>query len=137
MASAQSIPTPDAHWRCELGTEHGHRTPLFVVMRVLSRVASASACWAIAYAWVSAASVVTPDPEIVGQMIVLGTGMGLTSAPATESIMGAVSTAKAGVGSAVNDTTCELGGTLGVAVIGSSAAGVPVADKKAPRPRGP
>jgi hypothetical protein len=74
---------------------------------------------AIAYAWVSAASVVTPYPEIVGQMIVLGTGMGLTSAPATESIMGAVSTAKAGVGSAVNDTTRELGGTLGVAVIGS------------------
>ena len=73
----------------------------------------------------SAASVVTPYPEIVGQMIVLGTGMGLTSAPATESIMGAVSTAKAGVGSAVNDTTRELGGTLGVAVIGSSATTAP------------
>jgi len=52
-------------------------------------------------------------------MILLGTGMGLTSAPATESIMGAVSNAKAGIGSAVNDTTRELGGTLGVAVIGS------------------
>ena len=45
--------------------------------------------------------------------------MGLTSAPATESIMGAISRAKAGVGSAVNDSTRLVGGTLGVAVIGS------------------
>ena len=72
-----------------------------------------------AYAWVSVASLQTSYSEIVGQMLVLGTGMGLTSAPATESIMGAVSTAKAGVGSAINDATRELGGTLGVAAIGS------------------
>jgi hypothetical protein len=52
-------------------------------------------------------------------MVVLGTGMGLTSAPATEAIMGVVPKAKAGVGSAVNDATRLLGGTLGVAVIGS------------------
>ena len=45
--------------------------------------------------------------------------MGLTTAPATESIMGAVPEANAGVGSGINDTTRELGGTLGVAVIGS------------------
>jgi hypothetical protein len=45
--------------------------------------------------------------------------MGLTSAPATEAIMGVVPKAKAGVGSAVNDATRLLGGTLGVAVIGS------------------
>ena len=56
---------------------------------------------------------------IAGQMVLLGAGMGLTSAPATESIMGAVSTAKAGVGSALNDMTRELGSTLGVAVVGS------------------
>ena len=52
-------------------------------------------------------------------MVFIGSGIGLTSAPATESIMGAVSAAKAGVGSAVNDATRILGGTLGVAVIGS------------------
>jgi hypothetical protein len=52
-------------------------------------------------------------------MVVLGTGMGLTSAPATEAIMGVVPKAKAGVGSAMNDATRLLGGTLGVAVIGS------------------
>jgi MFS family permease len=43
--------------------------------------------------------------EIAGQMVLLGLGMGLTSAPATESIMGAVQTDKAGIGSAVNDAT--------------------------------
>jgi hypothetical protein len=52
-------------------------------------------------------------------MVVLGSGMGLTSAPATEAIMGVVPEAKAGVGSAVNDAIRLLGGTLGVAVIGS------------------
>ena len=56
---------------------------------------------------------------IAVQMVVYGLGMGLTSAPATESIMGAVSRRQAGVGSAVNDSTRLLGGTLGVAVIGS------------------
>ena len=52
-------------------------------------------------------------------MVLIGSGIGLTSAPATESIMGAVPRAKAGVGSAINDATRILGGTLGVAVIGS------------------
>ena len=46
-------------------------------------------------------------------------GMALTMAPATESIMGSLPLAKAGVGSAVNDTTRQVGGALGVAIIGS------------------
>lgn len=74
---------------------------------------------AAAFAWTSSASASTDYTTIVGQMLFLGTGMGLTSAPATESIMGAVSRAKAGVGSAINDTARELGATLGVAIIGS------------------
>jgi hypothetical protein len=49
----------------------------------------------------------------------MGGGLGLVQAPATESIMGSLPPAKAGVGSAVNDTARELGGTLGVAIIGS------------------
>jgi EmrB/QacA subfamily drug resistance transporter len=52
-------------------------------------------------------------------MVVLALGMALVMAPATESIMGSLPPAKAGVGSAVNDTTRELGGALGVAVLGS------------------
>ena len=46
--------------------------------------------------------------------------MGLAMAPATEAIMGALPEAKAGVGSAINDVVREVGGTLGVAVLGSS-----------------
>ena len=45
--------------------------------------------------------------------------MGMTMAPATESVMGSLPREKAGVGSAVNDTTRQVGGALGVAVIGS------------------
>jgi EmrB/QacA subfamily drug resistance transporter len=51
--------------------------------------------------------------------VLFGCGMGLTTAPATESIMGSLPPGKAGVGSAVNDTTRQTGGALGVAVIGS------------------
>jgi len=82
-------------------------------------VATGLALMAAGFVWVSTASAATPYLEIVGQMILLGVGLGFTTAPATESIMGSVSLDKAGVGSAVNDTTRELGGTLGVAIVGS------------------
>ncbi len=82
-------------------------------------VAGGLASMATGFLWVSTASATTPYLEIVGQMILLGAGLGATTAPATESIMGSLSVDKAGVGSAVNDTTRELGGTLGVAVVGS------------------
>ena len=51
--------------------------------------------------------------------VVMATGMAFTMAPATESIMGSLPRDKAGVGSAVNDTTRQVGGALGVAIIGS------------------
>jgi hypothetical protein len=54
-------------------------------------------------------------------LVFLGIGMGITVAPATGSIMSAVPLNKAGVGSAVNDTTREVGGALGIAVLGSIA----------------
>jgi len=56
---------------------------------------------------------------VAATLALLGTGMGLTVAPATESIMGSLPLAKAGVGSAMNDTTRQVGGALGVAVLGS------------------
>jgi hypothetical protein len=46
-------------------------------------------------------------------------GVGQTTAPSTTLIMTSVRRSKAGVGSAVNDTSRELGGALGVAVMGS------------------
>lgn len=57
-------------------------------------------------------------------LLVMGTGMALTMAPATDSIMGSLPLAKAGVGSAVNDTTRQLGGALGVGVLGSVLASI-------------
>ena len=63
-------------------------------------------------------------PRIIINMMATAAGMGLTMAPATESIMGSLPRNKAGVGSAVNDTTRQIGGALGVAVIGSVVAAV-------------
>jgi EmrB/QacA subfamily drug resistance transporter len=53
------------------------------------------------------------------RIVIMSSGLALTMAPATESIMGSLPLAKAGVGSAVNDTTRQVGGALGVAVLGS------------------
>jgi EmrB/QacA subfamily drug resistance transporter len=50
---------------------------------------------------------------------IMGAGMGLVMAPASESIMSVLPPEQAGAGSAVNDTVQELGGSLGIAVIGS------------------
>jgi hypothetical protein len=49
----------------------------------------------------------------------MASGIAFVMAPATESIMGSLPLGKAGVGSAVNDTTRQTGGALGIAVIGS------------------
>jgi hypothetical protein len=54
-----------------------------------------------------------------GPLLLLGGGMAITMTPLTTLIMSSVSLGKAGVGSAMNDTTRELGGALGVAVLGS------------------
>jgi EmrB/QacA subfamily drug resistance transporter len=61
----------------------------------------------------------TPYPLAIGLFCLMAVGMGMTSAPATESVMGSLPREKAGVGSAVNDTTRQMGGALGVAIIGS------------------
>jgi EmrB/QacA subfamily drug resistance transporter len=63
-----------------------------------------------------------PDTSTLWVIVVsmiLGLGMGNVMAPATDSIMGSLPRAKAGVGSAVNDTTRQVGGAIGVAVMGS------------------
>lgn len=57
--------------------------------------------------------------EVLGAMLIGGVGMALTMSPLTASIMSAVPLHRAGSGSAINDTTRELGGSLGVAVLGS------------------
>ena len=87
-------------------------------------VAAGLMVFAAGLAWASTVDEATSYSEIAIQMVLLGGGLGLTTAPATEAIMGSLSADKAGVGSAVNDTTRELGGTLGVAIVGSVFASV-------------
>jgi EmrB/QacA subfamily drug resistance transporter len=61
----------------------------------------------------------TPYVIVILLFCLMSVGMGMTMAPATESVMGSLPREKAGVGSAVNDTTRQMGGALGVAIIGS------------------
>jgi EmrB/QacA subfamily drug resistance transporter len=61
----------------------------------------------------------TPYVVLALALVLLAAGMAISAAPATGSIMSAVPLAKAGVGSAMNDTTREVGGALGIAVFGS------------------
>ncbi|MXP23607.1 DHA2 family efflux MFS transporter permease subunit [Gordonia sp. HNM0687] len=56
---------------------------------------------------------------IIWSMSLMAMGLAFISGPCTQVIMDALTPAQAGAGSAVNDTTREIGGTLGVAVLGS------------------
>jgi EmrB/QacA subfamily drug resistance transporter len=88
-------------------------------------VTSGLVAMAVFYGWTAATTSTTLSYGVIAaQMVLCGLGLGLTSSPATESIMGAISRAQAGVGSAVNDSVRLVGGTLGVAVIGSVYASV-------------
>jgi EmrB/QacA subfamily drug resistance transporter len=49
----------------------------------------------------------------------MGQGIGLAMSPATDAVMSALPRAKAGIGSAMNDVVREVGGTLGIAILGS------------------
>ena len=70
-------------------------------------------------ALLTSASTSTTYPVLALAFVLLGIGMALISAPATGNIMMSTPLDKAGVGSAVNDTTRELGGALGIAIAGS------------------
>jgi EmrB/QacA subfamily drug resistance transporter len=83
-------------------------------------VVTGLAAMALGFAWASTLDADTPYwGPVAGCMLLIAAGLSFTSAPATEVIMGSLPRHKAGVGSAVNDTTRELGGTFGVAVVGS------------------
>ncbi|MCX5360656.1 MFS transporter [Streptomyces sp. NBC_00124] len=57
--------------------------------------------------------------DFVAPLAVLGLAIGLALSPATDAIMGAFPESELGVGGAVNDTSIELGGSLGIAILGS------------------
>ncbi|MYW63593.1 DHA2 family efflux MFS transporter permease subunit [Streptomyces sp. SID8379] len=61
--------------------------------------------------------------DFVLPLVVLGLAIGLALSPCTDAIMGAFPESELGVGGAVNDTSLELGGSLGIAILGSVLAG--------------
>src|SRR3984893_9532255 len=56
---------------------------------------------------------------VLASMVLMAVGLGLVTAPSTRTILAVLPLGQAGVGSAVNDVTRELGGTFGVAVVGA------------------
>ncbi|MFJ5728960.1 MFS transporter [Streptomyces paradoxus] len=57
--------------------------------------------------------------DFLTQLMMLGLALGLAISPATDTIMGSFPESELGVGGGVNDTALELGGALGIAVLGS------------------
>ncbi len=72
----------------------------------------------------STVGVHTSYPPIAVAVAIMGAGMGMVMAPASTTIMTTVPAHQAGAGSAINDTIREVGGALGIAVVGSLAAAV-------------
>src|ERR1035441_9908005 len=58
--------------------------------------------------------------DCVIPFILLGTGVALALAPCTESVMGSLPIEEAGVGSATNDVSMQVGAALGVGVLGTA-----------------
>ncbi len=82
-------------------------------------VSSGLAIVALGLALLSRSGLHANYPLLALSLVVTAAGMGMVTAPSTGAIVSSLPLNKAGVGSAVNDTTRELGGALGVAVVGS------------------
>lgn len=61
---------------------------------------------------------------LIVYIMVFGFGFGLAAQPLTDTVMAAVPLEDAGIGSAVNDVSRELGSALGVAILGSIVSGL-------------
>lgn len=64
--------------------------------------------------------ITTQKWQVVVTLLILGSGLGLAMTPTTNAIQGALPNEKAGIGSAMNDMTRQVGGALGIAVLGSA-----------------
>jgi predicted MFS family arabinose efflux permease len=97
------------------------RLSVVVAGRLGTKVAVAGGLGIVAVALAQFATfgVDTAYGPIAAALTTMGLGIGLAMSPATEAIMGALPRAKAGIGSAMNDVVREVGGTLGIAVLGS------------------
>ncbi|MEV0367346.1 MFS transporter [Nocardia fusca] len=107
FALAVGIGAPVATW---LGYRYGHTPVVLAGMVILSG----------GLMWAGQATVETTYWQIpFGSMILMGGGLGVVTGPVTDSVMSSVPRSEVGAGSAVNDTTREVGGALGIAVLGS------------------
>jgi EmrB/QacA subfamily drug resistance transporter len=102
----------------------GAMSPVAIVLmkRVGTKLVVAAGMALMSAGFLVAAGSAVDSPywgRVVLAMTLMASGLALTAGPATDAIMGALPPSRAGAGSAVNDTTREVGGTLGVAVVGS------------------
>ena len=96
------------------------QTPKLVARFGADRVASTGLVLVgVALAGVALFRVETGYVQLVVTMCCMAAGMALAMSPMTTQLMSSVPRDRAGMGSATNDTTRELGGALGVAVLGS------------------
>jgi EmrB/QacA subfamily drug resistance transporter len=95
---------------------------ILVMKRIGTKIVVAAGLFLMSGGFVIAATT-SADSSYWGRVVIamalMAAGLAFTTGPATEAIMGALPPDKAGAGSAVNDTTREVGGTLGVAIVGS------------------
>lgn len=86
-------------------------------------IALGLALMAAGLATLAAVDVATGYWHLLGGLVLFGAGAGLSAVPATTSIVSSLPPEKQGVASAVNDASREVGGALGIAVLGSVLAG--------------
>ncbi len=75
---------------------------------------------AAGFVWLSQLTIASSYLPVLVGMIVVGVGLGLGMTPATNAIVDSLPTANQGLASAVNDTSREMGGAFGIAIIGSA-----------------
>ena len=104
-----------------LGMPAGANISIHAVAKLGTKVVVSAALVAVAIILVTISQwQPTTDALVVaGTLFCLALAMANVMAPSTDAVMGAVPEAKAGVGSAMNDLLRQLGGAMGVAIIGS------------------
>ncbi len=94
-----------------------------IVRSVGSKVTASTGLMAIAGGLLELSLVSSPTTtysQVIPGMLLIGLGAGLVMPTATDSVIGSVPRGDAGVGSATNGVSIQVGGALGVAVIGSA-----------------
>ncbi|SEP49497.1 MFS transporter [Amycolatopsis saalfeldensis] len=93
-----------------------------VLVKVLGRAGTVTlgcAASALGFALYSQIDLTTAYPYLVVTMAVFGIGLALVLTVATDTVLGVVPKERAGAASAISETATELGGALGIAVLGS------------------